>query len=251
MFDDNTWLSRTRSYASYGHVPIFRWHYRDFDSESWPHADWIAAPKRKIGVPKAKARLPKHVSNRLSYTKTYLKEKIGIDVDELEKADRSQSSLKLFERLDSGDLGFFGAFLSAKKECFLKKTIKKPKGTRHPTWEFWEISVADQKEFKGEFRFDDGEVKDDEVEDDEVEDDDEVEEDDKVKDDDSEAKEVNEFVAIVAADKISNPFNPRVFFLGLVTREGISTRVGIGFINFPKPPISPALQWQYKFFRIR
>jgi hypothetical protein len=217
VFDDNTWLSRTISYASYGHVPIIRWYHRDSDGELWPHADWIAAPKAKTGG-------PKHVSDRLSRTKTYLEEQIGIDVDKLVELDHSQSSLKSSERLISGSLGFFGAYLSARKECFLG-IKKKQKGTRHGTWDIWEMCVADQKEFQGEFRFDDGEAK--------------------------EAKEVDEFVAIVAADKISNPFDPRVFFLGLVTQDGISTRVGIGFINCARASISPELKWQYKFFRIR
>ena len=158
--------------------------------------------------------MPKHVSDRLSHAKAYLNEQVGIDVDILEEADRSQSSLKSSELLNSGSLGFFGAYLSAREERFSNR-----KRTRYGNLEICEISVADQK---GEFKFDDGEV-----------------------------KKVDEFVAIVAANKISRRFDPHAVFLGLVTQDGISTRVGIGFINCARASISLKQRWQYKFFRIR
>lgn len=250
--------------------------------------------------------MSKRVSDGLPQAKENLK-KIGIDVDRLVSEDLSQSSLKLSlkssERLISNDLGFFGAYLSPGKKCFVK-----PKETCSGTWETsvadqkgvfrfrdgkketrhgtWEISVADQKgvfglddgkkgtrhgtwdtsvtEQKGVFRFDDGEkgthhgawdisvadrkgkfevydgtweisVADQKGE---------------FRFDDGEYREVDEFVAIVAADKISKPKNPFAFFLGLVTKDGISTRVGIGFIDCAEDLSSLKERWQYKFFRI-
>jgi hypothetical protein len=68
---------------------------------------------------------------------------------------------------------------------------------------------------------------------------------------DGEIREVDEFVVIVAADTITKPPDTQSILLGLVTRDGISSRVGIGFIYYSKDSGSLKPQWQYKFFRVR
>ena len=68
---------------------------------------------------------------------------------------------------------------------------------------------------------------------------------------DGEFNEVDEFVAIVAADTITMSPKTQSTLLGLVTRDGISRRVGIGFVYYSKDPSSLKPRWQYKFFRLR
>ncbi|KAI3316570.1 HET-domain-containing protein [Xylariaceae sp. AK1471] len=64
-------------------------------------------------------------------------------------------------------------------------------------------------------------------------------------------QEMDELVAIVAANTITKPPDTQSILLGLTTRVGISTRVGIGFIYYSKEPSSPRPSWQYRFFKVR
>ncbi|RYP20216.1 hypothetical protein DL765_002890 [Monosporascus sp. GIB2] len=68
---------------------------------------------------------------------------------------------------------------------------------------------------------------------------------------DGEVEEVDELVAVVAANTITRPPDAQSILLGLVTRDGVSRRVGIGFIYYSKDPSSVKPQWHYKFFKVR
>ncbi|RYP42707.1 hypothetical protein DL767_000076 [Monosporascus sp. MG133] len=68
---------------------------------------------------------------------------------------------------------------------------------------------------------------------------------------DGEVEEVDEIVAVVAANTITKPPDAQSILLGLATRNGISSRVGIGFIYYSKKPRSPKPQWHYRFFKMR
>lgn len=146
-----------------------------------------------------------HVSEELTRTKTYLNERIGINIDIL----LSQSLLKAPTTLLCGELGFFGAYLPTEEVRILRI-----KGER---FSILEISAN----YRGEFRFD------------------------------GDFEEVDEFVIVVAADTISEPPKTQSILLGLVTRNNISMRVGIGFVYYPKKPNILKPRWQYKFFRLR
>ncbi|RYP69876.1 hypothetical protein DL771_005819 [Monosporascus sp. 5C6A] len=68
---------------------------------------------------------------------------------------------------------------------------------------------------------------------------------------DGEVEEVDELIAVVAANTITRPPDTQSILLGVGTRDGISSRVGIGFIYYSKDPSSLKPQWQYKFFKVR
>ncbi|KAH8806112.1 heterokaryon incompatibility protein-domain-containing protein [Xylogone sp. PMI_703] len=68
---------------------------------------------------------------------------------------------------------------------------------------------------------------------------------------DDEVEKVDELVAVVAADTITKPPDTQSILLGLVTQDGISRRVGIGFIYYSKDPSAPKPGWQYRFFKVR
>jgi hypothetical protein len=68
---------------------------------------------------------------------------------------------------------------------------------------------------------------------------------------DDKPQEVDELVVVVAANTITKPPDTQSILLGLTTRDGISTRVGIGFIYYSKEPSSLRPSWQYRFFTVR
>ncbi|KAF9224652.1 HET-domain-containing protein [Gyrodon lividus] len=201
VFADSLWLSRNISQAPIKRVPIYVpitcWYYEGSNGRFWTRDIWMAACETRNDM-------PRHISDELSRTKSYLGDRIGIDVDLL--LDQSQSEVP--EGLSCGELRFFGPYLPS-REFRLSVAPGKRIGPL-------EVSVH-----RGEFRFD-GEV-----------------------------EEVDELVAVVAANTITKPPDAQSILLGLSTRDGISTRVGIGFIYYSRDPSSLKPQWQYKFFKVR
>lgn len=68
---------------------------------------------------------------------------------------------------------------------------------------------------------------------------------------DGEACSVDEFVLVVSADTIRKPADVQSTLLGLVTEDGISRRVGVGFIYHSKEPSAKHPLWEYRNFRLR
>ncbi|KAK3363250.1 heterokaryon incompatibility protein-domain-containing protein [Lasiosphaeria hispida] len=62
---------------------------------------------------------------------------------------------------------------------------------------------------------------------------------------------VDQLVAMVACDSIIKPPGRVTIFVGLVTEEGVSRRVGIGFAYLGQEGSSAKPQWEYGFFRVR
>ncbi|KAI0810029.1 HET-domain-containing protein [Xylaria sp. FL0064] len=116
--------------------------------------------------------------------------------------------------LSCGELGFFGPYLPS-TGFHLSVTADKR------VWSLGVPTPHGQSIHRGQFRFD-GEIQD-----------------------------VDELVAVVAANTITTPPDTQSIILGLATRDGISTRVGIGFIYYPRDLSSPRPSWQYRFFTVR
>ena len=62
--------------------------------------------------------------------------------------------------------------------------------------------------------------------------------------------EVEQYVAVVTSDTITKPPDTQSILLGLATRDGISRRVGIGWVYYSKEAGDPLPPWKYRFFRI-
>lgn len=110
-----------------------------------------------------------------------------------------------------GELGFIGAYLDAGDASLSVKD-----GPR-----VHEFRISDGLH-KGEFRFDE------------------------------EAGEVDEFVAVVTSDTIKPDPETKTqsIFLGLQTVDGVSRRVGLGWITYSTNKADPRPPWKYKFFRL-
>lgn len=67
---------------------------------------------------------------------------------------------------------------------------------------------------------------------------------------DDEAGEVDEFVAVVTSDTITRDPVTQSIFLGLQTVDGVSRRVGLGWVYYSKEDAVPRPPWKYKFFRL-
>lgn len=63
--------------------------------------------------------------------------------------------------------------------------------------------------------------------------------------------EVDEFVAVLTADTITKPPDTESIFLGLVTVDGVSRRVGIGWVYYSRAESASRPPWEYKFFKLR
>ncbi|KAI0853476.1 HET-domain-containing protein [Daldinia vernicosa] len=68
---------------------------------------------------------------------------------------------------------------------------------------------------------------------------------------DGRVEAIDELVVIVAANTITQPPDTQSILLGLTTRDGVSRRVGIGYIYYSKDTDFIKPQWNYKFFRIQ
>lgn len=68
---------------------------------------------------------------------------------------------------------------------------------------------------------------------------------------DSHVKRVDELVSIVASDTLTKPAITQSTLLGLITRNGVSRRVGIGYIYCSKEPSAAKPKWQYRFFKVQ
>lgn len=68
---------------------------------------------------------------------------------------------------------------------------------------------------------------------------------------DAEGGEVDEYVAVVTSDTITKPPDTQSMFLGLQTGEdGISRRVGVGWMYYSKKRGAELPPWKYKFFKV-
>lgn len=67
---------------------------------------------------------------------------------------------------------------------------------------------------------------------------------------DDEAGEVDEFLAVVASDTITKTPDRMTIFLGVKTEEGISRRVGLGWVYYSKTEIHKP-SWKYRFFQVK
>ncbi|KAI1464321.1 HET-domain-containing protein [Daldinia caldariorum] len=68
---------------------------------------------------------------------------------------------------------------------------------------------------------------------------------------DSDVKTVDELVVIVTANTITKPPDTQSILLGLTTRDGVSRRVGIGYIYYSRDEDIVRPEWKYRFFRIQ
>ncbi|KAI1398264.1 HET-domain-containing protein [Hypoxylon fuscum] len=68
---------------------------------------------------------------------------------------------------------------------------------------------------------------------------------------DGEVQAVDELVAAVTSNTITKPPNTQTIFVGLTTRDGVSRRVGLGYIYYSKDSGAAKPQWQYKLLTIR
>ena len=68
---------------------------------------------------------------------------------------------------------------------------------------------------------------------------------------DGEARGIDAFVHVVSAETIRKPADTQSTILGLATEEGVSRRVGVGFIYHSKEPSSKHPPWEYKRFRLQ
>ncbi|MBE3050409.1 hypothetical protein IMZ48_49530 [Candidatus Bathyarchaeota archaeon] len=68
---------------------------------------------------------------------------------------------------------------------------------------------------------------------------------------DGEACSVDEFVLVVSAETIKEPAGTQSTLLGVVTEEGISRRVGVGFIYHSKKRAAVCPKWEYRNFRLQ
>lgn len=67
---------------------------------------------------------------------------------------------------------------------------------------------------------------------------------------DEEAGEVDEFVAIVTSDTVPREPVTQSIFLGLQTVNGVSKRVGLGWVYYSQEAADPRPHWKYRFFRL-
>lgn len=68
---------------------------------------------------------------------------------------------------------------------------------------------------------------------------------------DKEFGEIDEFVVVVTSDTITKTPDTQSIFIGLQTKDGVSRRVGLGWMYYSKDADSAHPPWKYKFFRIR
>ncbi|KAI1798564.1 HET-domain-containing protein [Daldinia bambusicola] len=68
---------------------------------------------------------------------------------------------------------------------------------------------------------------------------------------DSDVKTIGELVVVVTANTITKPPDTHSILLGLITRDGVSKRVGIGYIYYSRDEDAARPEWKYRFFRIR
>lgn len=120
------------------------------------------------------------------------------------------SSLPSDNNLQEGHLGFFAAYT---RNMNLETTRSGPTGQGH------KLTIG---EHAGEFRYDST----------------------------NEEEAVEELVLLVAAESITPVPYTASILLGLVTRDGISRRVGLGYIAHKKGSEPVGLQWEYKFFQV-
>lgn len=140
-------------------------------------------------------------SKDLSRTKTYLTEKVGVDVEKLHEEAGEATELL------TGEFAFHAAYLPSSITMDVKD------GER--------LACIHCLKHKGEFRFD------------------------------GDAGEVDELVLIVSVDTIKKPADTVSTLLGVKTEEGISRRVGVGFIYHAKEKGAEHPGWEYKQFRMR
>jgi hypothetical protein len=67
---------------------------------------------------------------------------------------------------------------------------------------------------------------------------------------DDEAGEADEYVAIVTSDTITKDPTTQSIFLGLQTVDGVSKRVGLGWVYYSKDESDSRPPWKYKFFKL-
>ncbi|KAF3764591.1 HET-domain-containing protein [Cryphonectria parasitica EP155] len=201
VFADSLWLSRNISQALIKHVPVYAlipsWQYGDSSQNFWSHGIWKAACEPE-------SNMTKHDSEQASRAKSYLRDRLGIDVDGV----LNQPPSEVPPRLGCGELGFLGPYLPASEFC-ISVTGKR------------DGSLQVSTHHHGKFRFD-GQV-----------------------------ERVDELVGVVAADTITKPPDTQSTFLGLVTRDGISSRVGIGYVYYSQEPSALKPKWQYKYFKVQ
>lgn len=64
-------------------------------------------------------------------------------------------------------------------------------------------------------------------------------------------EEIDEYVAVVTSDTITKPPDTQSIFLGLCTdKDGVSRRVGVGWIYYSKDPGAEMPPWKYKYFKV-
>ncbi|KAM4060510.1 heterokaryon incompatibility protein [Hirsutella rhossiliensis] len=65
---------------------------------------------------------------------------------------------------------------------------------------------------------------------------------------DGDVRQVDELVAFVVTNTITKPPDTQSIFLGLHTSDGVSARVGIGYVYYSKDQTVRAPKWRYRFF---
>ncbi|KAG2414911.1 hypothetical protein HFD88_006099 [Aspergillus terreus] len=203
VFAESLWLSRNISHAVVKNSPMYpvivHWYYGKTEQRYCSHNIWMDA-----GEDNTKA---KHTtSSKLTTAKSYLNTRIGIDIDKL--PGLSQTATEMAMKLSSGDLGFFGPYVTFTEFHITDATTT---GNVH------RLKMGDHH---GEFRFD------------------------------GEDTDVDELVPIVAGETITRPSDTYSILLGLATEDGVSRRVGIGFIYYSKEQRATNIRWEYKFFRL-
>lgn len=68
---------------------------------------------------------------------------------------------------------------------------------------------------------------------------------------DGEEHKVDEFILIVSVDTIKKPADTQSTLLGVTTEDGISRRVGVGFVYHSKEKTAEHPPWEYGQFRLR
>jgi hypothetical protein len=135
VFGESEWLSRNISYALRKrlpiHVPILCWHFGASGRNGWTREIWKAAYD-------GKRTADSKLQSELSLTKTYLTERIGVDIGKL----HGQSVLEALPGLPCGELRFFGPYLSKEKV-----NLRTSEGRR--------VATINTLDHQGEFRFDD------------------------------------------------------------------------------------------------
>ena len=114
--------------------------------------------------------------------------------------------------LGIGELGFFAAYLPSKEVQLAEKGQKVERV----------VTMGLSGGHHGEFRFDD-----------------------------NESRDVDEFILVVASDTVAKQPKTQSIFLGVsTTPDGLSRRIGIGFVYYSASVDAVKPTWQYKQFKL-